>query len=162
MQVEVQEAYGKQDPRRYPLDPPDPKSVTGEDSSTHNRGVGGPLPRLPLSVQPGEVLVQVWPPPSLPLQCHLLCLHNNICCHKSHNNTSLPCDRQCGLQGKASSESHRVHTFRLMAPGLHVVSKSAEAHRENGDSLGTNIASSVSNMTYLGSFCKTMLCGADC
>ena len=61
MQVEVQEAYGKQDPRRYPLDPPDPKSVTGEDSSTHNRGMGGPLARLPLSMQPGEVLVQVWP-----------------------------------------------------------------------------------------------------
>ncbi len=58
-QVEVQEAYGKQSPQRYPLDPPDPKSVTGEDTSTHNRGVGGPLARLPLSVQPGEVLVQV-------------------------------------------------------------------------------------------------------
>jgi len=55
----VQEAYGKQSPQRYPLDPPDPKSVTGEDTSTHNRGVGGPLARLPLSVQPGEVLVQV-------------------------------------------------------------------------------------------------------
>ncbi len=58
-QVEVQEAYGKQNPQRYPLDPPDPKSVTGEDTSTHNRGMGGPLARLPLSVQPGEVLVQV-------------------------------------------------------------------------------------------------------
>ena len=70
MQVEVQEAYGKQDPQRYPLDPPDPKSVTGEDSSTHNRGMGGPLARLPLSVQPGEVLVQVWPPlPSTSAMC---------------------------------------------------------------------------------------------
>ena len=58
-QVEVQEAYGKQSPQRYPLDPPDPKSVTGEDTSSHNRGMGGPLARLPLSVQPGEVLVQV-------------------------------------------------------------------------------------------------------
>ncbi len=58
-QVEVQKAYGKQSPQRYPLDPPDPKSVTGEDTSTHNRGMGGPLARLPLSVQPGEVLVQV-------------------------------------------------------------------------------------------------------
>ncbi len=58
-QVEVQEVYGKQSPQRYPLDPPDPKSVTGEDTSTHNRGMGGPLARLPLSVQPGEVLVQV-------------------------------------------------------------------------------------------------------
>ncbi len=58
-QVEVQEAYGKQSPQRYPLDPPDPKSVTGEDTSTHDRGMGGPLARLPLSVQPGEVLVQV-------------------------------------------------------------------------------------------------------
>ncbi|DBA65520.1 TPA: hypothetical protein ACH3X2_003176 [Trebouxia sp. C0005] len=46
-QVEVQEAYGKQSPQRYPLDPPDPKSVTGEDTSTHNRGMGGPLARLP-------------------------------------------------------------------------------------------------------------------
>jgi hypothetical protein len=34
-------------------------SLTGEDTSTHNRGMGGPLARLPLSVQPGEVLVQV-------------------------------------------------------------------------------------------------------
>ncbi len=58
-QVEVQEAYGKQSPQRYPLDPPDPKSVTGEDTSTHNRGMGGPLARLPLSVQPRWVLVQV-------------------------------------------------------------------------------------------------------
>ena len=58
-QVEVQEAYGKQSPQRYPLDPPDPKSVTGEDTSSHIRGMGGPLARLPLSVQPGEVLVQV-------------------------------------------------------------------------------------------------------
>ena len=58
-QVEVQEAYGKQSPQRYPLGPPDPKSVTGEDTSTHNRGMGGPLARLPLSVQPREVLVQV-------------------------------------------------------------------------------------------------------
>ncbi|DBB13379.1 TPA: hypothetical protein ACH3X3_005112 [Trebouxia sp. C0006] len=58
-EVEVQEAYGKQSPQRYPLDPPDPKSVTGEDTSTHNRGMGGPLARLPLSVQPGEVLVQI-------------------------------------------------------------------------------------------------------
>ncbi|DBB13347.1 TPA: hypothetical protein ACH3X3_005082 [Trebouxia sp. C0006] len=57
--VEVQEAYGKQSPQRYPLDPPDPKSVTGEDTSTHNRGMGGPLARLPLSVQPREVLVQI-------------------------------------------------------------------------------------------------------
>ena len=55
----MQEAYGKQSPQRYPLDPPDPKSVTGEDTSTHNRGMGGPLARLPLSVQPGEVIVQV-------------------------------------------------------------------------------------------------------
>ncbi len=59
VQVEVQGAYGKQSPQRYPLDPPDPKSVTGEDTSTRNRGMGGPLARLPLSVQPGEVLVQV-------------------------------------------------------------------------------------------------------
>ena len=59
VQVEVQEAYGKQSPQRYPLDPPDPKMVTGEDASTHNRGLGGPLAKLPLSVQPGEVLVQV-------------------------------------------------------------------------------------------------------
>ena len=57
--VEVQEAYGKQAPQRYPLDPPDPKSVTGSDASTHNRGLGGPLPHLPMSVQPGECLVQV-------------------------------------------------------------------------------------------------------
>ncbi len=53
----MQEACGKQSPQRYPLDPPDPKSVTGEDTSTHNRGMGGPLARLPLSVQPGEVQV---------------------------------------------------------------------------------------------------------
>ena len=59
VQVEVQEAYGKQSSQRYPLDPPDPKSVTGEDASTHNRGMGGPLAKLPLSVQPGEVVVQV-------------------------------------------------------------------------------------------------------
>ncbi|DBA65518.1 TPA: hypothetical protein ACH3X2_003174 [Trebouxia sp. C0005] len=58
-EVEVQEAYGKQSPQRYPRDPPDPKSVTREDTSTHNRGMGGPLARLPLSVQPGEVLVQI-------------------------------------------------------------------------------------------------------
>lgn len=58
-QVEVQEAYGKQTAQRYPLDPPDPKMVVGEDASTHNRGMGGPLPKLPLSVQPGEVHVQV-------------------------------------------------------------------------------------------------------
>ncbi|KAL0023466.1 hypothetical protein WJX79_007540 [Trebouxia sp. C0005] len=57
-EVEVQEAYGKQSPQRYPLDPPDPKSVSGEDASTHDRGMGGPLAWLPLSVQPGEVLVQ--------------------------------------------------------------------------------------------------------
>ena len=57
--MEVQEAYGKQPPQRYPLDPPEPKSVTGSDASTHNRGMGGPLPKLPLSVQPGECLVQV-------------------------------------------------------------------------------------------------------
>ncbi|KAL0043199.1 hypothetical protein WJX82_002022 [Trebouxia sp. C0006] len=38
---------------------PVPKSVTGEDTSTHNRDMGGPLARLPLSVQPGEVLVQI-------------------------------------------------------------------------------------------------------
>ncbi|KAL0043201.1 hypothetical protein WJX82_003394 [Trebouxia sp. C0006] len=56
---EVEEAYGKLSPQRYPLDPPDPKSVTGEDSSTHNRGMRGPLARPPLSVQPGEVLVQI-------------------------------------------------------------------------------------------------------
>ena len=61
VQVEVQEAYGKQTSQRYPLDPPDPKMVVGEDASTHNRGMGGPLPKLPLSVQPGEVHVQVWP-----------------------------------------------------------------------------------------------------
>ncbi len=61
MQVEVQEAYGKQPSQRYPLDPPDPKSVVGDDASTHNRGMGGALPKLPLSVQPGEVHVQVWP-----------------------------------------------------------------------------------------------------
>lgn len=59
-QVEVQEAYGKQTSQRYPLDPPDPKMLVGEDASTHNRGMGGPLPKLPLSVQPGEVHVQVW------------------------------------------------------------------------------------------------------
>ena len=59
IQVEVQEAYGKQNPQRYPLGPPDPKLATGEDASTHNRGMGGPLAKLPLSVQPGEVLVQV-------------------------------------------------------------------------------------------------------
>ena len=59
-QVEVQEAYGKQTSQRYPLDPPDPKALVGEDASTHNRGMGGPLPKLPLSVQPGEVHVQVW------------------------------------------------------------------------------------------------------
>ncbi|DBA72320.1 TPA: hypothetical protein ACH3X2_010561 [Trebouxia sp. C0005] len=41
-QVEVQEAYGKQSPQRYPLDPPGSKSVTGEDTSTHNRGRKGP------------------------------------------------------------------------------------------------------------------------
>lgn len=63
-QVEVQEAYGKQPPQRYPLDPPDAKAVTGADSSTHNRGLGGPLPHLPLSVQPGECLVQVRLPQS--------------------------------------------------------------------------------------------------
>ncbi len=57
--MEVQEAYGKKSPQQYPLDPADPKSVTGEDTRTHNRGMGGPLARLPLSVQPGEVLVQV-------------------------------------------------------------------------------------------------------
>lgn len=56
----MQEAYGKQTPQRYPLDPPDPKMAVGEDASTHNRGMGGPLPKLPLSVQPGEVHVQVW------------------------------------------------------------------------------------------------------
>lgn len=59
VQVEVQEAYGKQPSQRYPLDPPDPKTVVGDDTSTHNRGMGGPLPKLPLSVQPGEVHVQV-------------------------------------------------------------------------------------------------------
>lgn len=74
-QVEVQEAYGKQTPQRYPLDPPDPKMAVGEDASTHNRGMGGPLPKLPLSVQPGEVHVQVWtlstPPHATPLH-HLM------------------------------------------------------------------------------------------
>ena len=55
----MQEACGKQIPQRYPLDPPDPKSAAGEDASTHNRGMGGPLAKLLLSVQPGEVLVQV-------------------------------------------------------------------------------------------------------
>ena len=60
VQVEVQEAYGKQASQSYPLDPPDPKLVVGEDASTPNRG--GPLPKLPLSVQPGEVHVQVWTP----------------------------------------------------------------------------------------------------
>ena len=59
VQVEVQEAYGKQTSQRYPLDPPDPKMVVGDDTSTHNRGMGGPLPKLPLSVQPMEVHVQV-------------------------------------------------------------------------------------------------------
>lgn len=59
VQVEVQEAYGKQTPQRFPLDPPEPKAATGEDASTHNRGMGGPLAKLLLSVQPGEVLVQV-------------------------------------------------------------------------------------------------------
>ncbi|KAL3132004.1 hypothetical protein ABBQ32_14227 [Trebouxia sp. C0010 RCD-2024] len=58
-EVEVQEAYGKQPSQRYPLDPPDPKSVVGDDASTHNRGMGGLLPKLPLSVQPGEVHVQI-------------------------------------------------------------------------------------------------------
>ncbi|DBA81408.1 TPA: hypothetical protein ACH3X2_006826 [Trebouxia sp. C0005] len=57
-QVEVQEVYGKQSPQQCPLDPLGPKSVTGEDTSTHNRGMGGPLARLSLSVQLGEVLVQ--------------------------------------------------------------------------------------------------------
>lgn len=39
-QVEVQEAYGKQSPQRYPLDPPDPKSVTGEGYQYPQQGYG--------------------------------------------------------------------------------------------------------------------------
>ena len=91
-QVEVQEAYGQQSPQQYPLDPLDPKSVTGEDTSTHNRGMGGPLARLPLSVQPGELLVQVCIPTSTLLLDAKNCIGSNgVFCKTVGSTFHIPC-----------------------------------------------------------------------
>ena len=91
-QVEVQEVYGKQSPQRYLLDPPGPKSVTGEDTSTHNRGMGGPLARLPLSVQPGEVLVQVCITTSTLLLDARKCIScNEVLCKIQWSTFHIPC-----------------------------------------------------------------------